>query len=193
MFLVYHWWSTEYQCIANVIYPLYTRVLFAGWYSFREAECSVCSCSFRHCYDKFVSFYIHILLLYLKLKFWWARRYLIPLIIVRPAGGVMTLGENMLLTGLFWEQYSRWYFSYKETLFIFSHVQSLIIISPFIKVLMRLFSPRKTTLLLVIRDKTKVCTVPETVQFLSLFLQFDIFSLFDFSCALISPCICRLH
>jgi hypothetical protein len=26
-------------------------------YSFREADCSVCSCSFRHCYDKFVSFY----------------------------------------------------------------------------------------------------------------------------------------
>jgi hypothetical protein len=31
----------------------------------------------------------------------------------------------------------------------------------FSQVLMRLFSPRKTTLLLVIRDKTKVCTVLE--------------------------------
>ena len=44
-----------------------------------------------------------------------------------------------------------------DTVFLFSHVQSLIIICLFIKVLMRLFSPRKTTLLLVIRDKTKVC------------------------------------
>jgi len=36
------------------------------------------------------------------------------------AGGVMTLGENMLLTGLFWEQYFRWYFPYSEILYSFS-------------------------------------------------------------------------
>lgn len=36
----------------------------------------------------------------------------------------MTLGENMLLTGLFWEQYFRWDFSYSETLFSFSSMFS---------------------------------------------------------------------
>jgi len=57
-----------------------------------------------------------------------------------------------------------------DTVILFSHVQSLIIICLFIKVLMRLFSPRKTTLLLVIRDKTKVCIVPGTES--SFFLYF---------------------
>ena len=57
-----------------------------------------------------------------------------------------------------------------DTVILFSHVQSLIIICLFIKVLMRLFSPRKTTLLLVIRDKTKVCTVLGTES--SFFLYF---------------------
>ena len=63
-----------------------------------------------------------------------------------------------------------------DTVILFSHVQSLIIICLFIKVLMRLFSPRKTTLLLVIRDKTKVCTVPGTESSFFLYFYSLIFS-----------------
>lgn len=54
------------------------------------------------------------------------------------------------------------------------------------EVLARLFSPRKTALLLVIRDKTKVRTVPETEmhKFVVLFLYPDMLSWSDFCCAL---------
>jgi hypothetical protein len=47
---------------------------------------------------------------------------------------------------------------------------------------MRLFSPRKTTLLLVIRDKTKVCTVleTETHNFIRLPLHSDLLNLYLF-------------
>ena len=55
---VYHLWAPSSYCIDNAIYHISNIlcIILAGWYCFWEAECSVCSCSFRHCYDKFVSY-----------------------------------------------------------------------------------------------------------------------------------------
>ena len=55
---VYHLWAPSSYCIDNAIYHISNIlcIILAGWYCFREAECSVCSSSFRHCYDKFVSY-----------------------------------------------------------------------------------------------------------------------------------------
>ena len=89
--------------------------------------------------------------------------------IVLLLGGVMILAVSRQQTSHYWKQFSRYSLA-KENLqkILLSNLWSychLLAVLLCWQVMMRLFSPRKTTLLFVIRDKTKVDDQPSMLSF----------------------------